>query len=442
MAGRIKQFSSSEAAAVLHLPNFRRFLSFRFFMTMATLMQSVIVGWHLYSITGNVLSLGLIGLTEVIPQISISLFAGYFVDIWDRKKIIIYTSILLLIGSGILVAYSIPALHGEELFGTVPIFITFFLTGLVRGILAPAHTALLGQLVPRSMLTSAATWNSANWQIAAVAGPAIGGLVYGFSGITVAYITVFVSYLVSFFLILSVHGIKPLPRSTRYHGMLANIGEGIRFVFNNQILLGAFSLDMFGVLFGGAVAVLPVFASDILHTGPQGLGLLRACPAIGAIIMSLFLTSHPPLQRTGHFLFMAVTGFGICIVSFALSRSFWLSAFLLFMSGAFDNISVVIRQSILQLCTPEEMKGRVASVNSIFIGSSNELGEFESGVTAKLMGLVPSVVFGGCMTLLVVAVVSRMAPLLRKLSIRAIEQEPTLAYQPSADNQKQKRTVE
>ncbi|MFN8209007.1 MAG: MFS transporter [Bacteroidales bacterium] len=422
MLNKLAKYFSGDAAAVLHLPNFRNFLFFRFFMTMATLMQSVIVGWHLYSLTGSVLALGMIGLTEVIPQISVSLFAGHFVDILDRKKIITNTSLLLLLGSGILFFYSIPGLHAFEKVGSFPIYITFFITGLVRGILMPAHTALLGQLVPRELLANAATWNSANWHIAAVAGPAIGGLVYGFFGITPAYLTVFCFYLSSWLLMQRVESQGPV--SDAAHGnMLANIREGISFVFRNQILLGAFSLDMFAVFFGGAVALLPVFASDVLHVGPEGLGFLRACPAIGAIIMSLFLASRPPLHHTGRYLFLGVAGFGLCIIGFALSRWFLLSGLFLLISGMCDNISVVIRQTILQLFTPEEMKGRVASVNSIFVGSSNELGAFESGVAARILGLVPSVIFGGAMTLVVVLFLAASAPRLRNLSLHEAFQE-------------------
>jgi MFS family permease len=418
MIRQIKKYFSGDAAAVLRIPNFRRFLAFRFFMTMATLMQSITVGWHLYSITGSVLALGIIGLVEAVPQISVSLFAGHFVDIMDRRKIIMNTSVLLLIGSGILVIYSIPFFNAYQHFGTVPIYITIFITGLVRGILMPAHTAFLGQLVPRQLLANAATWGSINWQIAAVIGPALGGLFYGFFGITFAYVMVFVVYLISFVLIRMVESQGLVNTGGNKSNMGTNIIEGIRFVFKNQILLGAFSLDMFAVLFGGAVAVLPAFASDILHVGPKGLGFLRACPAIGSIIMSFMLAARPPLLHTGKYLLLGVTGFGISIIGFALSKVFLISAFFLVLSGVCDNISVVIRQTILQLFTPEEKKGRVASVNSIFVGSSNELGAFESGVAAKLLGLVPSVIFGGIMTILVVIGVSWKFPALRNLSLK------------------------
>jgi len=414
----IKNYFSGEAAAVLHLPNFRRLLAFRFTMTMATMMQSIVVGWHLYQLTGSVLALGMIGIVEVIPQVSVSLFAGHYIDILDRQKIIRYTSLLLFLGSGILVIYSIPSFRGYETFGTLPVYITFFITGFVRGILMPAHTAFMGQLVPRPLLANAATWTSINWHISAVAGPAAGGLIYGFFGITVAYIMVFLFYLISFYLIGTVEKQGPVNQNAPRGKMKTNIADGIRYVFNNPVLLGAFTLDMFAVLFGGAVAVLPAFAKDVLQIGPQGLGFLRSCPAIGAIIMSFFLASFPPVKHTGRYLLAGVAGFGLCIIGFALSKVLFISAFFLVLSGACDNISVVIRQTILQLFTPEEMKGRVASVNSIFVGSSNELGAFESGMAASIMGLVPSVVFGGTMTLVVVGVVGWRFVSLRRLSLK------------------------
>jgi MFS family permease len=408
----------SDAFTAVRNGNFRYFLGYRFFMTMATLMQSVIVSWHMYYLTHNVLWLGLIGLVEVIPQISISLFAGHYIDLWDRKKIVRNSTIILLIGSSILAIYSIESFHSFERLGIWPIFITIFLTGLSRGILMPAHTALLGQLVDKKDYANAATWSSANWQVGAVMGPALGGLIYGFSTITVAYTSIICIYLISLYMISRVQ-IKHIVNKalTADEDIFSRIREGIRFVLQSPELLGAFSLDMFAVLFGGAVALLPVFASDVLHVGPEGLGFLRACPAIGAIMMSFYLMFHPPVNNSGRTLLLAVSAFGLCMIGFAFSHWFWLSALLLLLSGLFDNVSVVIRGTILQLYTPEHMRGRVASVNSIFIGSSNELGAFESGVTAKLMGLVPSVAFGGIMTLIVVGTTAKINPVLRRLSL-------------------------
>jgi MFS family permease len=415
----MKKFFSGETFAVLHIRNFRLFMAYRFFMTSAVLMQAVIVGWQLYDITKNPLSLGMIGLTEVIPQVAIALFAGHFVDIWDRKRIIFRTSFILLLGSAILLGTSIHSDYTRFLTGTFPIFVTVFLVGLTRGILMPAHTALLGQLVPRELLAGAATWGSTIWQIAAVTGPAMGGLMYGFFGIVPAYSLVFAFFLTCVVLIFLIKSPgKVMQNPDRDDRIFASIGEGIRYVFKNQVLLGAFSLDMFAVLFGGAVAMLPVFASDILKVGPEGLGILRACPAIGAILMSAVLTFYPPVKNSGHQMLYSVAGFGICMIVFALSKNFYLSATCLLLSGSFDFVSVVVRSSILQLFTSNEMKGRVSAVNSIFVGSSNELGAFESGTAASLMGLVPSVVFGGVMTLIVVSIATFSAPKLRNLSLR------------------------
>ena len=413
----MKKLLSGEAFAVLHVKDFRLYLLLRIFLTMATLMQSVIVGWQIYDITHNVLWLGFIGLTEVIPQVGISLFAGHYVDIWNRKKIAAFTIIILVAGAISLLVYSINIDYFSSRFGVYPIFIAIFLTGLSRGIMSPTLVAMLGQLIPRNLYANAATWNSANWQMAAMLGPAVGGLIYGYLGIIPAYSIVLAFYVFSFVMILFVK-ISAHETVDAAEGIFARIRSGIEFVFKTPELLGAFALDMFAVLFGGAVAMLPVFASDILKTGPQGLGVLRACPAAGATLMAVILMFRPPVKETGKILFTAVTGFGLCMIAFALSRNFLLSAIILILSGAFDNISVVIRGTILQLFTPDHMRGRVASVNSIFIGSSNELGAFESGVAAKLMGLVPSVIFGGCMTLAVVLTTLKVNKPLSRLSLK------------------------
>lgn len=413
----MKSWFSGKAFAVIHVKNFRFYLFYRIFMTMASLMQSVIVGWQIYDISHNVLWLGFIGLVEVIPQVSISLFAGHYIDLWNRRQIVRYTTLILILGSLILLIYSLDTAYFTAKFGILPVFFTIFLTGLARGVLGPAQVALLGQLVPRNLYANAATWNSANWQVAAVLGPAIGGMVYGFWGIIPAYSLVLGLYTLSFFMIIFIKvGKHEVVETTE--GVFTRIRSGIDFVFKTPELLGAFTLDMFAVLFGGAVAMLPVFASDILKIGPQGLGLLRACPAIGATLMAFVLMFRPPMKETGKILFICVIGFGLTMIGFGLSKSFILSGVLLILSGAFDNVSVVIRGTILQLFTPDYMRGRVASVNSIFIGSSNELGAFESGVTAKIMGLVPSVVFGGIMTLAVVFTTIKINKPLRKLSLK------------------------
>jgi MFS family permease len=408
-----------DAYAVLKLKDFRLFLSFRFFMTIAAQMQSIIVAWQVYELTHDPLSLGLIGLAEALPFISVALYAGHIADRFNRKKIILWFDLLFLFASGLLllITYHKTGIIGK--FGVLPIYLCVAISGIARAFLYPATIALMAQVVPRSLYTNSSTWNSTTWQVAAITGPAIGGLVYGFFGVKVAYMTVIVSMLVSFLLLSNIHS-RPVPAIDEKETLMQRLATGIRFVFSSQLLLGAMALDMFAVLFGGAVAMLPVFAAEILKVGPEGLGLLRAAPMVGAVLMSVALAYRPPLVRAGRLLMIGVAGFGLSIICFALSKNFFLSMGLLALSGMFDNISVVIRSATMQLVAPDEMRGRVASVNSIFIGSSNEIGSFESGVAAKLMGLIPSVIFGGLMTLMIVGVTAKWAPKLRKLNLKKI----------------------
>lgn len=411
---------STDAFAALRVREFSYFVAFRLFVTIATLMQSVIVGWQMYELTHKPLALGMIGLAEAIPAILIALFAGNIVDKYNRKTIILLSLTTYLIGSILLFCCSIEHLGILKSFGIFPIFFVIALTGFARGFMYPASIAFMAQVVPRSLYANSATWNSILWHIGAVTGPAIGGLIYGYLGVETAYAVVIFFALVAFLMFIPIKK-KPVVQSINEEPLKKRLFSGLHFVFNNQIMLGALSLDMFAVLFGGEVAMLPFFANDILHVGPQGLGLLRAAPAIGAVAMSFFLAYHPPLRQAGKVLLIAVTGFGCCMISFALSTNFFLSLVLLICSGMFDNVSVVIRATIIQLMTPDDMRGRVASVNSIFIGSSNEIGTFESGLMASLIGLVPSVIFGGTMTLIVVSITAGIAPLLRKLNLNTIK---------------------
>jgi hypothetical protein len=245
-------------------------------------------------------------------------------------------------------------------------------------------------------------------------------LIYGFAGINAAFICVVFFSALSLIFFYTTQTVALPPRNEK-EGIFTSLATGVKFVFGNQVLLGALALDMFGVLFGGAVALLPVFASEILHTGPQGLGFLRAAPAFGAVLMAMILAYHPPVHKSGIKLLWAVGGFGACIIFFALSGNFYLSLGLLALSGMFDNVSVIIRGTILQMYTPDAMRWRVASVNSLFIGSSNELGSFESGLAARIMGLVPSVVFGGAMTVMIVLTTAGLAPKLRKMEIKGMK---------------------
>ena len=385
-------------------------------MMLATQMQAVIVGWQIYEITKDPFSLGLIGLAEAIPSLSVSLYAGHVADRNDRKKIVFFASVIMLICSVSLLIISAnisPAIVSNKLY---LIYGVIFLSGIGRGFLSPANFAFLAQIIPRELYPKAVSWSTTNWQIGAVAGPAIGGLIYGFFGVVASYSTDVFLTTVSLIFVLLIKK-KPLPVYDAAESLKQSISAGVKFVFKNKFILSAITLDLFAVLFGGAVALLPVFASEILKVGPQGLGALRAAPAIGAVAMGLIMTRKPLTHNAGRNLLVTVFAFGLCMLTFGLSTNFYLSLFALALSGAFDQVSVVIRALIMQLQTPENMKGRVSSVDSIFIGSSNEIGAFESGFAAKLLGTVPSVVLGGCMTLLVVVLVALKFPNLRKLKL-------------------------
>ena len=408
-----------DAYAVLRVRDFRLFLSFRFFATIAFQMQGIIVGWQVYQLTKDPLSLGLIGLAEALPNIASALFAGNAADKYNRKNIIIWFMLLFVCGTIALFLFTLPSFGILGKLGVLPIYFIVAISGVARAYLYPAIIAMMSQLVPRHLYTNSSTWNSMVWHIGAITGPAIGGMVYGFFGVRAAYTSVLIFLFVSFILLIFVKN-RPSPQIVKGESLVQRLSGGLKFVYKNQILLGAMSLDMFGVLFGGAVAMLPVFAAEVLKVGPQGLGFLRAAPMAGAVIMAGVLAYKPPMVKAGKYLFISVAGFGMSIILFALSKNFYLSLGLLMMSGMFDNISVVIRATTMQLVTPDEMRGRVASVNAIFIGSSNEIGSFESGLAAKIMGLIPSVIFGGAMTLFVVLITSKFSPKLRALNLRAI----------------------
>lgn len=406
----------NDAYAVLRIRDYRVFISGRFLMTFGVQMQSVIVGWQVYDLTKDVLSLGLIGLTEAIPFLVVALFAGYVADRHNRKTVMLLSVSTYLLGAITLLLYSLNISWFYSRFGVTPIFIVIGLTGITRAFFYPSQMALIAQIVPKKLYPNSSTWNSTIWHIAAVGGPAAGGLIYGFAGINAAYSAVVLFVMMSIVLFFSMKK-YPMPAVRKDEKIFTNLAAGIRFVKNNPVILGSMSLDMFAVLFGGAVALLPVFAADILKTGPEGLGFLRAAPAFGAVFTSFVLAHRPVTRNAGQILLISVAGFGACIILFALSTNYLLSLSMLLLSGVFDNVSVVIRSTIIQLFTPDEMRGRVASVNSIFVGSSNEIGSFESGVAARIMGLVPSVIFGGGMTLGITALMAWKATDLRKLSL-------------------------
>ncbi|WP_313806689.1 MFS transporter [Flavobacterium sp.] len=404
--------------SALRIKEFRWFLSMRLAMVLAWSMQFVLVEWEVYSITKDPWSLGLIGLMEVIPAISMALFAGHIVDQNEKRSLLLKCLFALTSLSALmtlLVKSDISHILSKEyvLYG---IYALVFLGGIVRAFIIPSVFSLLGLIVPKKEYANAATWSSSTWQIAAVFGPAVAGFSIGWIGVFWSMVIVVVCLLVAFFGLLQIEK-KPILNPKKGEPITKSLKEGISFVFQNKTVLNAISLDMFAVLFGGAVALLPVFAQDILKVGSEGFGILRAAPAIGGLITMLIATSIPLNQNAGKKLLIAVFGFGICIIIFGLSTNFWISVVALFLSGVTDGISVVIRQTILQIYTPDHMRGRVSSVNSIFVGSSNELGAFESGLTSKLMGVVPAVVFGGVMTLVVVGVMGVTSPKFIKLNI-------------------------
>ena len=400
--------------AALKIPDFRLFISARFCVTLAIQIQAVVVAWQVYEMTKDPLSLGLIGLAEAIPSIGVSLYAGHVADSVQRKKIIMVCLTTLLICSVVLLSFTLDVGAFILAYGVVPIYTVIFISGIARGFLTPAVFSYMTQLVPRELYPNAVTWNSTLWETASIGGPALGGFLYGFLGITASYLTDVLLMAGGLLLIIGVSK-KPLPQTTDEQGVVEKIRSGLRFVFRNPIILSAISLDLFAVLFGGAVALLPIFADEILMVGKEGLGILRSAPSVGALLIAVYITHHPIMKNTGKILLFCVAGFGVCMIFFALSTNFWLSLFLLMLSGMFDCISVIIRGTLLQTLTPENMKGRVSAVNHIFIGSSNEIGMFESGVAARLMGVVPSVIFGGCMTIFVVSVTGWVAKSLRTL---------------------------
>lgn len=403
--------------AALRNPEFRLFIIGRLFAILALQIQGVIVGWQVYEITKDPLSLGLIGLCEFIPFIVVALFAGHIADITSRKRIIIICLWVLLI-CGILLYYITSDLSPGELQNNVSaIYCIIFITGLARGFIGPAIFAFMPQIIrDKNLYPNAISWNTSMWQAASVVGPAIGGIILRYVGLQNVYAIVSALLLSALFLFLFIKS-RPVPESTETAGMVERLSVGIKFVFQNQLILTAISLDLFAVLFGGAVALLPIYASDILKVGAEGLGLLRAAPGIGAVIMMIILAYVPIKKDAGKKMLWAVAAFGICIIVFGLSTYFWLSMIMLILSGAFDSISVIVRNTLIHKLTPESMKGRVSAVNSVFVGSSNELGSFESGVLAKVAGTVSAVVIGGMVTLGVVGFTALKAKKLQDLDL-------------------------
>jgi MFS family permease len=407
---------SALSTAILKLRDFRLLLLTRMLGTMALQCQSVIVGWQVYSLSHDTFLLGLTGLTEAVPAIGCALVAGHIVDIGNPQKIYLgcmatlfaNTLMLFLIAGGLL-----PAPGGSIL----PwLFVGVFFSGLARSFSMPAAFSLLPRVVPRADIASASAWLNSGFQVAAIGGPAIAGILFGAYGARVAWLLP-MTLMALGFLTVSRLRIHHVPDGKEREPAIKSIRAGWAFMLGNRIILATMALDMFAVLFGGAVAMLPAYADQVLHVGAQGLGALRAAPALGAVLMAFYLALRPYKQVRTATMLCAVVGFGICMIGFGLSHVFWLSMVFLAFSGAFDCVSVVIRATVTQLLTPREMMGRVSSVKSMFVVSSNEIGSFESGTMATVMGLVPSVVFGGVATLFVAALTVFLAPEMRYTTV-------------------------
>ncbi len=401
--------------------DFKKLMSARFFFTLGVQMQAIVLGWTMYDLTKDALYLGLIGLMEAIPALSLALFAGHIVD-RNCPKIIYQRVLLISLTSALLLLFTQYFNETWELkTKMVLLFSSSFLTGCARAFSQPSIFALVPKLIPKNLLSISSTWMTSAMQTARMTGPALGGIAYGFFGAISTNVIICLCLLCAA-LSLKFINFKSSNSSKKSDLKIKDeLLSGAKFVFTHPLLLPAMTLDMVSVFFGGVTALLPIYAAEILHVGPQGLGILRASPAIGAFFMSTLLLKTDLKTKSGSKFLWAVTGFGASILVFALSKSFLLSLFALALSGAFDSVSMVIRTTLVQLLSPDEMRGRISAVNSMFIGSSNELGEFESGLAVKFLGLVPAAVFGGIMCLTTVGIVAFVSPALRKLDLVNLE---------------------
>ncbi|MCD9026942.1 MFS transporter [Luteimonas sp. BDR2-5] len=395
--------------------DFRALLGYRICTILSYQIVAVTVGWYIYEQTRNPWMLGLIGLAEVLPYFCVAPFAGYLVDQLPRRRLGMAAAAGLAVTPLLLALMVLGTIGG----GVWLLYLPIMLTGMVRAFLGPVYNALFARILPRTQYARGASLGSIVFQSALVIGPAIGGALIKPIGIPGVFVLAALLALAVVVFLARMQVSEP-PRQPQRDPIFASIAEGARFVFGHQILLGALALDMFAVLFGGAISLAPAFIHDILHYGPEGLGILRGAPALGAVAMGIWLARHPIQHNAGRVLLIAVAGFGACMIGFGLSTLFWLSAFFLLLSGMCDGVSVVMRSTIMQLATPDHMRGRVSSINGLFVGSSNEIGAFYMGSMARLLGLVPAVVFGGFVTMGVVAVTAKKAPKLRRLDLREL----------------------
>ncbi|WP_405350596.1 MFS transporter [Nonlabens sp. Asnod3-H03] len=419
--------TKNDPYAALRFKEFNIFLMMRFLLVFGWSMQFIVIEWQVYELTNDALSMGIIGLMEFIPAFCMALFAGHIVDQREKRNLL-----ALCIGAFSLISLGLFLLTWPTIVENWStnrilycIYALVFFGGILRSFFGPILFSLIALLVPKKAYPNAATWSSSAWQIASVAGLAFSGFAISWFGVHWSLCIVFSMVSLAFITVFFISK-KPIHNTKINEPILQSLKEGLGFVFKTKAILGALTLDMISVLFGGAVMLLPIFAKEILDVGSEGFGILRAAPSVGAILTMIATAYIPISKNAGMKLLMAVFGFGVCIIVFGLSTSFWISVIALFFSGVTDGVSMVIRQTILQLKTPDHMRGRVASVNSMFVGSSNELGGFESGVTAKLMGTVTAVVFGGTMTLITVITTALVSPTFRKLDLRKDFEENTV----------------
>ncbi|MDP4285123.1 MAG: MFS transporter [Bacteroidota bacterium] len=410
MPDKIDPFSS------IRVPEYRNLMLGRFSFIMGLRMMATLIGWWIYLLTNDPFAIGLVGLSEVIPALSLALYAGHVIDQSEKRKLLLKGVIFyfLAVLALILISSKYTSAHLSNHWIAVCIYSVIFCTGVFRAFTGPVFSAMIAYIVPRKDLQNATTWSQGTWLSASVTGHAVGGFLIAIVGITGTLISVSCLIMIAFSFLFRL-GPKPASNIKGTVRTWESVKEGLRFVYKTKELLGALSLDLFAVLFGGAVALIPIYARDILKVGSEGFGILNGASDLGSIFIVIILTLFPPKKNQGKILLIAVAGFGTCIIIFGISKIFLLSFFALMISGMLDGISVVVRGTITQLITPDNMRGRVMSVNSMFINSSNELGQFESGIAAKLMGTVTSVIFGGSMTLLVVIFTWIKAPSLRRM---------------------------
>jgi len=409
--------AAESALGLLTRPGFSLLLAYRILAMLSYQIVAVTVGWHIYEVTRNPFSLGLVGLAEVLPFFCVAPFAGYLVDHLPRRRLGMVACSGLVLTAVVLTAVAEGRLPFH---GVWPIYAAVAMTGMVRAFLSPIYNALFARVLERHQFARGAGLGSVVFQAGMVVGPALGGGLVAWGGKSLSYGVAVAAALGALGCLAMLRVSEPVHTGPAAP-IFKSIAEGGRFVLGNRIMVGAMALDMFSVLLGGVVAMLPAFLHEILHHGPEGLGILRAAPALGSVCVGLWLARRPLQRHAGRGLLFAVAGFGLCVIGFGLSHSFWLSAVILLFYGAFDGVSVVIRSTILQLATPEEMRGRVSSINGIFISSSNELGAFYAGTMAKLLGLVPAVVLGGFAVLSVAGITAWKNPTLRRLNLRDLQ---------------------